>query len=60
MLLFLEDFSEAGGSLKIIRRSAILHIVLRGQTVLFGIQEFSIEDAFDLTLFEDQWLLTLS
>lgn len=60
MLLFLKDFSEPGGSLLIVWRPAILHIVLRGQAVLFGVQEFGIEDAFDLALLEDQWLLTLS
>jgi hypothetical protein len=33
---------------------------LRGQAVLFGIREISIEDSFHLALLEDQWLLTLS
>lgn len=59
VLLFLEDFSEPGGSLKIIWRPAVLHIVLRGQAVLFGIQEFSIEDSFHLALLENQRLLIL-
>jgi hypothetical protein len=59
ILLFLEDFSEAGGSIKIVRRPGILHLVLRGQAVLFGIWEISIEHAFNLALLENQGFLTL-